>query len=117
MDAATLLREARWAVDTWELALLEAPKDRAKQKLLLRKAHAERLRGEHGGGVRFLRVPPGEPTPHMLTLLLNQSPAGGQAGIHQILAAYPLPKLEQIYAVVFEKVLNEKVSTQPVAKR
>jgi hypothetical protein len=37
-----------------------------------------------------------------------------QAQVHTLLAAYPLVKLEQVYPVVFERILGEKVSTLPV---
>jgi hypothetical protein len=48
VDAATLLKEARWVVDTAEKAIKESKNDGAKFKAILRKVHAERLRAEHG---------------------------------------------------------------------
>jgi len=48
VDAATLLREAKWVVDTTEKALKECKGDGGVFKALFRKAHAEKLRTEHG---------------------------------------------------------------------
>jgi hypothetical protein len=48
VDAATLLREAKWVVETTEKAMKEAKDDGAAFKAVFRKAHAERLKNEHG---------------------------------------------------------------------
>lgn len=48
VDGPTLLREAQWVVETTKKALAEAKDDGAKFKAYFRKAHAERLRREHG---------------------------------------------------------------------
>ena len=48
VDAATLLREARWVVETTRKAMAESQGDGAAFKAYFRKAHAERLRQEHG---------------------------------------------------------------------
>lgn len=48
VDAATLLREAKWVVETTKKAIEEANNDGARFKAYMRKAHAERLRAEHG---------------------------------------------------------------------
>jgi hypothetical protein len=48
VDATTLLREAKWVVETATQAVKEADGDGAKFKAILRKAHAQRLRTEHG---------------------------------------------------------------------
>jgi hypothetical protein len=99
VNAKTLLREARWAVETYKLALLENPDDPTGLRAFFWKAHAERLRREHGfdltrGGGRRKLANPGR--------------------VHLILAAAPLGRLDQVYRLVFEKVLGETVSTAPV---
>ena len=43
VDAGTLLREARWVVETRKLAIMTSHGDTAKYKAAWRKAHAERL--------------------------------------------------------------------------
>lgn len=48
VDAATMLREARWVIDTTKKAVEESKTDGARFKAFFRKAHAERLRVEHG---------------------------------------------------------------------
>ena len=48
VDAATLLREARWVVETTKRAMKEANGDGAKFKALFRTAHAQKLQSETG---------------------------------------------------------------------
>jgi hypothetical protein len=101
-DARTFLREARWAVDTWKMALLERPRDDTAWKNFYWQAHASRLRQEHGldldGGTARRKV-------------------GNQGRVHLILAAAPLARLDQVYKLVFEKILGETVTTAPVVTR
>lgn len=48
VDANTMLREAKWVVDTAEKAIKDSKGDGAKFKVAIRKAHAEKLRSETG---------------------------------------------------------------------
>jgi hypothetical protein len=48
VDAGTLLREAKWVVETTKKAMETAKGDGGAFKAYFRKAHAERLRAEHG---------------------------------------------------------------------
>jgi hypothetical protein len=48
VDAATMLREAKWVVETTKKAMEVAKGDGGTFKAHFRKAHAERLRNEHG---------------------------------------------------------------------
>lgn len=48
VDAATMLREAKWVVETTQRLIRDSAGDGAKFKAMLRTAHAERLRREHG---------------------------------------------------------------------
>jgi hypothetical protein len=100
VDAPTFLREARWAIETWKLAQLENPDNDAGRKTTLRKAHAARFHQKHQGKPQAL-----EP---LLTVQDKES------RVHLLLALAPLVKLEKAYDLVFEKVLGEKVSTEPV---
>jgi hypothetical protein len=61
VDAATLLREAKWVVETTQKAVAESKGDGAAFKTLLRKAHAERLRQESGLVVQPVTFDPPEP--------------------------------------------------------
>jgi len=48
VNAATMLKEAKWVIATATSAVKECKGDGAMFKALMRKAHAERLRNEHG---------------------------------------------------------------------
>jgi hypothetical protein len=101
VDARTLLREARWAVDAWKLFQHDHPDgDLAMMRSYFLEVHSERLLNRHG-------------------VNLNDDRPGGRrldnAGrVHLLLAAAPLPRIEQVYHLVFEKILNEKITSSPV---
>jgi hypothetical protein len=48
VNAQTMLHEAKWVVDTTKKAMEDSKNDGAKFKAIFRKAHADRLRNEHG---------------------------------------------------------------------
>jgi hypothetical protein len=48
VNAAVMINEARWVVETAKKAMKECKGDGAQFKAIFRKAHAERLRKEHG---------------------------------------------------------------------
>jgi hypothetical protein len=60
VDGPTLLREAQWVVETTKKAMAEAKDDGARFKAYFRKAHAERLRQEHGLVVEPVTFDPAE---------------------------------------------------------
>lgn len=108
VDAQTFLREARWAEETWKLLQLEAPNNIAKARMVMAQAHRDRLKAD--------------PTYNSSWLPPSNAPNSFQPGLDNVgkvnllLATHPLPKMEQVYRFVFEKILNEKVSTIPVVK-
>lgn len=120
VNAETLLREARWVVETNNMGTLENGNNLVRWKAFFRKAHLERLRLEHGRELRTQRLPPYFATPAGIGPLLDRLPAwmglSQQGQVHFLLANYPLVKIENVYKLIFEKVLNEKVSTLPVAR-
>jgi hypothetical protein len=61
VDAGTILREAKWVVETTKKAMEESKSDGLKFKAYFRKAHAERLRQEHGLVVEPVTFDPPEP--------------------------------------------------------
>lgn len=61
VDAATLLREAKWVVETTQRLMKDSDGDGAKFKSLLRTAHADRLRREHGLVVEPVAFDPPDP--------------------------------------------------------
>jgi hypothetical protein len=107
VNAATLLREARWVEETYKMALLERP-DGSRLSFFFRKAHNERLRAEHN-----------------LNLLVRsrrnarnwRQQLDRQGQVHLLLASTALPRLDQVYKIVFEKILNERISTAPVVQK
>jgi len=100
VDAQTFLREARWAEETWKMLQLEAPN--------MAQAHRDRLKADPTYNPAWM--PPNNDAD-------NFQPGLDNVGkVNLLLATYPLPRLEQIYRFVFEKVLNEKLSTVPVVK-
>jgi hypothetical protein len=104
VDAAIMLREARWVVEAQKLALLEGEGNLAGFQRIIRRAHADRLKYEHGLSIARPDWPNGP-------LALSN-----QGRVHLLLAAAPLVKLEQVYKLVFEKFLGEQVSTSPVVE-
>jgi hypothetical protein len=48
VNAETMLRESKWVVETTKKAMADAKGDGGKFKAFFRKAHAERLKNEHG---------------------------------------------------------------------
>jgi hypothetical protein len=121
VDAATLLREARWVVDTRKLAITASQGDPEKYKAMFRKAHADRLKQEHRVDIDS------ETKRGDFTLASFDGKAADKRGkkrglgtlgqAHLLLAENPLVKLDQVYPVVFEKILGEKISTLPVVKK
>lgn len=166
VDSATLLREAKWVVETTEKAIKESKGDGGKFKAFFRTAHAERLRAEHGLVVEAVTFDPpvdqdpksaltyNDPTGRPLAPILKPVPidgpdvviraqveaaaaapgAGGFGGlaknmadrrgrgwavgpqgqVHHIMAGHAMIKIEKVFATVFENILGEKVSTEPV---
>jgi hypothetical protein len=118
VDAATFLREARWANETYHLAQLETDTpDQLRE--FVGKAHLRRLQREHDHRLcsdLLPRSPDG--TANQLGLLLKSKYSrrlGNQGKVHLLLASAPMTPLRQVYKVVFERVLNEKISPDPVA--
>jgi hypothetical protein len=117
VDADTFLREARWVNETFQLAQMEKPA-RARLQAFFRQAHIDRLQQDKNVWIPQMRPPrPDTLTPKQLGRLLVRNQHLGldnQGKVHLLLAVAPLSQLEHIYRVVFEKILNEKISTNPV---
>jgi hypothetical protein len=61
VNADTLLKEAKWVVETATKAVKDSKNDGAKFKAIMRKAHAEKLRRETGLVVTPVTFDPAEP--------------------------------------------------------
>jgi hypothetical protein len=103
VDATTMLQEARWVVETWKLAVLEKKEDPLQLLAFFAKAHADRLRQEHGltlSEAHQLRTA----STVDLTTCLDQSASrrlSRQGQVHLLLACASPLKIEQIYRLVF----------------
>jgi hypothetical protein len=120
VNAETVLREARWVVETRKMALLESRGNVARYKQVFRMAHVEEL--PHNAAVSsvdWARLPYFPPTAAGMTALLQRQPLAQsldkQGRIHLLLALYPLVKLDQAYKVIYDDIVGEQISTRPVA--
>lgn len=119
IDAHTFLREARWTTETYNLAQLENQKTPGQLRAFFRKAHLDRLQQEYRVRVPVERLPQeANVSTRAVGELLDQNAQLNPMGrVHLLLAVAPLARIEQVYQPVFEKILNEKISTNPVAVR
>jgi hypothetical protein len=119
LNPAEYLRELRWAVDMRKLAAAQAGGDAIKYREAVRKGHTERLARESGVRPAAHALPdiadsaPPVPAPTDLRAR-NGRRLGAQGQVHAILATAPVPRLSQLYPIVFETILGEKVSALPV---
>jgi hypothetical protein len=74
VNAATLLREAKWVVDNAKVAIKESKGDGAKFKELFRTAHAKKLKDDYGLAVEPVTYD--EPEPDPKSALTYQDPSG-----------------------------------------
>jgi hypothetical protein len=121
VDGETFLREAQWASDTYNLATLHNRATPAQLRAFFRPAHLERLSNDRGVQVALPRpaIPSAYNKSH-LERLLDQNQhlrLDNQGKVNLLLAVAPLPPIDQVYQVVFEKILNENISTRPVVGR
>lgn len=118
VDARTFLREARWANETYQLAQLENAGP-AELVAFFRKAHLDRLTNEHHLSLAEAQLPPtGAMTPRLMDDLLAQNGnlrLTNEGKVHLLLTVAPMPRVQHVYRVVFERILNEQISTNPVA--
>lgn len=116
VDAQTLLKEARWAVDTWKLALLDSGNNYARLPSYFKKFHYDRLQLEHHFDPRSAKMPYQFQSPQQLAMYFGRAALNNQGKVHLLLTAYPLTELKNIYPVVFQNILGETVSATPVVE-
>jgi hypothetical protein len=113
-------REARWAVDVHESAVLEHGDDLDGQREYLKVAHGIRYLAERRGGEPLTRSAKGPPAvTRLATLMPKAMPRGGGtlAQAYWLLWSEPLPWLAAVYRTVWTDILNEAVTDDPVATR
>ena len=128
ISADQLLQEATWAVETYDEVLSTAPGNLLAQRKLVEQAHLGTLPGNH---VAFLAQVKAEmpqaqqdyydkmqhdrPSRKRLepALVVARRRAAKQLGgdrAHQIMAAQPLARFQEVYREVFEELTNERVT-------
>ena len=118
VNAATFLREARWAVDVCESAVLEHPDDPAAQRDYLKLAHGLRHLADRGRQIP--RAGQGTTQAARVSGLMPKSLPRGTDPVsqaHWLLWSKPLPPLADIYRTVWTDILNEQVTDAPVRAR
>jgi hypothetical protein len=71
VDAGTMLKEAKWVVETTKKAIDDSKGDGAKFKAIMRKAHADKLRNESGLVVEAVTFDPPDPQDEKSALTYN----------------------------------------------
>jgi hypothetical protein len=120
VDADVFLREAHWAVDVYESAVLEHGEDVEAQKEYLRLAHGIRYQTANRIGGAMPRPGKGFTLAARVNAQMPKvMPRGveplGQA--HWLLWSNPLPPLAAVYRTVWTDILNEQVTDVPVRGR
>ena len=101
VGAKEFLQEARWVVETHKGALIDPDEDAA---FYFRRAHAERFRSHYAGA--RTKLPALRPA---------NLPLEGQ--VQWLLAMKSSPKVNQVYKIVYEDILGERVSNLPVLEQ
>lgn len=124
VNADKLLSEARWATETRKSArtlstdLVSGKLNYMRFKGLIRQSHLERFRAEGavvpGRGRRLFgpTMTTGNVIPSDLPRHLSK-----QAQAHWLLTQAPLERIDRVYPFVWQRILNERLSGLPVAKR
>ena len=98
VNAATMLKELKWTVETAEKAIKEAKKDGAKFKEIFRKAHAKKLKDEYGLVVEAVTYDP--PASDEKSALTYNDPTG-----KPLAPKLPAPPVQGPDVTLKEKVL------------
>jgi hypothetical protein len=115
VNADTMLREAKWVVETTKKAIDEAKGDGGKFKAFFRKAHAERLKNEHGLSVEPVTFDP--PADDQDGALTYRDPSGRP--LAPKLAPPPLdgPDVTFRSALELQEVESKAAGARPVRDR
>lgn len=119
VNADTLLSEARWAHEAHKFARMRATllttneTDPFRLRVMMSQAHVERYMAEKNPAL--VNRPKGAYSVRLPEHLPRDMSTQGQA--HWYLAKNPLQKIDTVFPFVWEKILNEQLSTLPVARR
>ena len=110
MNEARFAYEIRKSALTFGTNLNTGVVDLKRYSDQIKKSHTERFHNEYAGmwsGSKQM-IPGSMP---------RNGTTSQQAQAHWLLAKAPLAKLDNVYPIVWTQVLNEKLSTLPVARR
>ena len=115
VNAETMLREAKWVGETTKKAMEDAKGDGGKFKAFFRKAHAERLKNEHGLSVEPVTFDP--PADDQDGALTYRDPSGRP--LAPKLAPPPLdgPDVTFRAALALQEVEGKEPGARPVLDR
>jgi hypothetical protein len=135
VDAETMLREARWVIETRNLARFESGGYAARYVEMFQRAHIERLEADYGvSSPLSFTARTQSPWQARFTgkgTTVNASGVKGgslglsgkahghstnQVRVHELLSRNPVPRIQDIYRTVFQSILGEQVSTLPVQR-
>lgn len=111
VDGNTLLSEARWALETHKLALtlstnlVTGEKQQGRYEETLQQVHEERVGLKPNGAQKG-----------NLKAFLRQGGVSQQGQANLLLSMNPLPPMDQVYPIVWERILGEKLSALPVVR-
>ena len=120
VNADAFLREAQWAVDVYESAVMEHPDDITSQKEYVKLAHAIRFLKEYRGGMPAGRAGKATSLNARVHGAMPKLKPGGVESLgraHWLLWSNPLPQLAAVYRAVWTEILNEQVTDVPVLGR
>ena len=117
-DLAAIVRPQSWVMGDLRIVdrdpRLDEPLERARTALAAR-ADLEPTIAAVRMMYKRLGIDPTKTRPSSEALLRRiRKGASAQAQVHLLLAVLPLANITEIYPVVFEKILGEKISTLPV---
>jgi hypothetical protein len=115
VDAETFLREAHWAVDVYESAMMEHSDEPDGVKSYIKLAHAIRYQTDSGRGVP--RQTKGTAAANRINVQMPRSfprGTGALAQAHWLLWSKPMAQLGEIYRAVWTEILGEQVTDVPV---
>jgi hypothetical protein len=99
VDAETLLRESKWVLEIHEQAKKAGKEGDADYVKVVRQAHADRL-GPRSDSAR-------------LVVYADRSPLA--VAVHRLLADQALDEIEKVSPKVWEGILKEKFSNEPIS--
>src|SRR5262249_5043006 len=113
VDAATMLRETRWVVEKTRRAIAESKGDGAAFKAFFRRAHADRLRRDHGLVVAPVTFDPPDPQAENSALTYND-PSG-----RPLAPRLPPPPIDgpDVSFRAMQEVAARSLGAAPVADR